>query len=86
MTSPRLRIVRTFNWGLLLLNDRGSADLPTDAPPAPDFATATGSAIAANVRHAQDVGLNDEPAEVTIEVYLASAPEAPSISVLTSTS
>jgi hypothetical protein len=75
VTHPRLHIVRTFNWGLLLLNDRGATDLPEGATTAPDFATATRSAIAANVRHAQDVDIDDKPAEVTIDVYLASAPE-----------
>jgi hypothetical protein len=75
VTRPRLHIVRTFNWGLLLLNDRGATDLPEGAPTAPDFATATRSAIAVNVRHAQDVDIDDEPAKVTIDVYLAGAPE-----------
>ena len=75
MTSPDLHIARTFYWGLLLVSDKGTTDLPAEVPTAPDLATATSKAITATVRHAQDADVDDEPAMVTIDIFLACPPE-----------
>jgi hypothetical protein len=75
MTDPHLRVVRLFNWGLLILADRGTKDLPDTPAELPDLATATRSAVLLNVRHAADVDLNDEPAQVAVNAYIGTAPE-----------
>lgn len=74
MTNSGLHLVRTFNWGLLLVNDRGTTDLPRDVAAAPDFATATRTALAVNVRHAADVDGDDDAANVNINVVVGPAP------------
>ena len=76
MPSPRLHMVRSFSWGLLLIGDHGSADLPGEPPTAQTVATATQSAVAIAVRHAQDAELGDESAAtVSVDLFVGSEPD-----------
>jgi hypothetical protein len=76
VTTPRLHLVRPFNWGLLLISDHSTHDLPRQPPAAPDTAIATPSAVAINVRHAQDSDLADAEAVVSINVFIGVEPDS----------
>lgn len=76
VTSPGFQLRRPFNWGLLLLADQASTELPEGPRSRPPYVTATQSAAAIAVRHAQDVDdLHAGPAEVTVNLYVDTAPE-----------
>ncbi len=60
---------------MLLISDRGTADLPNQPPRSPDVATATRSALALAVRHVQDTELVEEPATVTVNVFVDAEPD-----------
>jgi hypothetical protein len=75
VSTPRLHLLRPFNWGLLLISDQSTHDLPHPPPAAPDIASATRSAVTIGVRHAQDSDLADEQATVSINVFIGVEPD-----------
>jgi hypothetical protein len=69
-----LQLRRSFGWGVLLISDARSRDIPVSLPKGP--VTATDTAVAIAVRHAQDVdyeGGETAPAAVSVNVLAGPA-------------
>jgi hypothetical protein len=74
MVDAELNFTRCFGWGIVIVRDADSRDMPVEPAVASAIAVASGTAVVVNVLHASDATLDENPAQVTIEAFLGPAP------------